>query len=538
MLVNRGGVQAVLMVLAATALQARAQEIPVVERTLPNGMRFLMVERHDQPSIACGWLARVGSANERPGITGLAHLFEHMMFKGSRTIGTKDAKRDVELNALQDTVQAEIRKEMSVLREKQRRGEINDMADPAVRTPRLQGLLAEFDRLVKEQRELIVKDEIWRLYQEAGASGLNANTSQDRTFYIVGIPSNKLELWMWLESDRIANPVFREFYSERDVVREERRQTHESRPGGFAAEAFNAMVWSALPYHWEVIGWPSDIAQVTREQANEFYATYYAPNNVTAILVGDFDTEKAWALAQRYFSGIPANPRGVPEVVTQEPPQAAEQRMTAEAEATPTVEVAFKTVPAVHRDAPALQLLASILGGSGGGGRPGAGTPARAPSGRLYKTLVLDRKVATRATASSRGQRQGGLFTLTASPAPGHRPDELEPMLAAELERVGREGVTDDELARAKKGLQVAHYLRLETNTGLRDALAQAESGGSYRDLQEGPAKIQAVTREEVQRVAKAYFGKEGRNVLIMNRKGSGPEGGPRRRGAPAAEVK
>ena len=318
-----GGVLAVLIALGGSAL---AQEIPVVERTLPNGMKFLMVERHDQPSIACGWMARVGSVNERPGITGLAHLFEHMMFKGSRTIGTKDAARDLELNALQDGVQAEIRKEMSLLREKQRRGEIQDMADPAVRTPRLQGLLTEFERLVKEQRELIVKDEIWRLYQEAGASGLNANTSQDRTFYIVGIPSNKLELWMWLESDRIANPVFREFYSERDVVREERRQTHESRPGGFAAEAFNAMVWSALPYHWEVIGWPSDIAQVTREQANEFYATYYAPNNVTAILVGDFDPEKAWALAPRYFSRLPANPRGVPEGVTQEPPPAAVRR--------------------------------------------------------------------------------------------------------------------------------------------------------------------------------------------------------------------
>ena len=298
------------------------------------------------------------------------------------------------------------------------------------------------------------------------------------------------------------------------------------------------MVWSALPYHWEVIGWPSDIAQVTREQANEFYATYYAPNNVTAILVGDFDPEKAWALAQRYFSRIPANPRGVPEVVTQEPPQAAEQRMTAEAEATPSVELAFKTVPGVHRDAPALQLLASILGGSGGGGRPGAGGPSRAPSGRLYKALVLDKKVATRATASSRGQRHGGLFTLTANPAPGHRTDELEPMLASELERVAREGVTGDELARAKKGLEMAHYVRLETNTGLRDALAQAESGGSYRDLQAAPARIQAVTREEVQRVAKAYFGKEGRNVLVMNRKGSAPEGAPRRRGTPAAEVK
>ena len=147
---------------------------------------------------------------------------------------------------------------MSLLREKQRRGEIRDMMDPAVRTPRLTELLGRFDALVKEQRALVVKDEMDKLYQEQGSTGLNASTSQDRTFYIVGIPSNKLELWMWLESDRLANPVFREFYSERDVILEERRQTLESRPGGTVNEAFNAMTWMASPYHWEVIGWPSD----------------------------------------------------------------------------------------------------------------------------------------------------------------------------------------------------------------------------------------------------------------------------------------
>ena len=208
---------------------------------------------------------------------------------------------------------------MSVLREKQRRGEIADMMDPKARTPRLQELLAEFDRLVKEQRELIVKDEMDRIYTQAGATGLNASTSEDRTFYIVSLPSNKLELWFWLESDRLANPVFREFYSERDVILEERRQTLESRPGGVVGEAFNAMTWMASPYHWEVIGWPSDISQVTREQANEFFATYYAPNNITAILVGDFDADAAYALAEKYFGRIPANPKGVPEVITLEP---------------------------------------------------------------------------------------------------------------------------------------------------------------------------------------------------------------------------
>ena len=149
-----------------------------------------------------------------------------------------------------------------------------------------------------------------RIYTQAGGTGLNASTSEDRTFYIVSLPSNKLELWFWLESDRLANPVFREFYSERDVILEERRQTLESRPGGVVGEAFNAMTWMASPYHWEVIGWPSDISQVTREQANEFFATYYAPNNITAILVGDFDRRSGLRPRREVLRPDPREPEG------------------------------------------------------------------------------------------------------------------------------------------------------------------------------------------------------------------------------------
>jgi predicted Zn-dependent peptidase len=530
MTVSRGRTLAALLsVSTAFAAPLTAQELNVSDRTLSNGMKVLMVERHDQPTISCGWLARVGSANERPGITGLAHLFEHMMFKGTRTIGTKDAARDLELNRLQDEVQVGIREEMSILREKQRRGEIADMMDPAVRTSRLTELLAKFDALVKEQRALIVKDEMDKLYQEEGSTGLNASTSEDRTFYIVGIPSNKLELWMWLESDRLGSPVFREFYSERNVILEERRQTLESRPGGTVDEAFNAMTWMAHPYSWEVIGWPSDISQVTREQGSEFFATYYAPNNITAILVGDLDVEKTWALLEKYFGRIPANPKGVPEVITLEPVQPAEQRMVAEVERTPAVAADYKAVPAVHRDASALQVLGVVLGGPPMTGRPGMGGPMRPPSGRLHRSLVLDKKVATRASASFRGQKYGGLFAVSATPAPGKRPDEVEPLLYAELERVVKEGVTDDELSRAKNAIRVSWYSRLESNSGIRESLSQAESAGTYKDLLEAPKKVEAVTREDVQRVAKQYLLKESRNVLLTTRKGGG-EGMPRRR--------
>ncbi|MDP2877881.1 MAG: pitrilysin family protein [Holophaga sp.] len=520
-----------LVALLVAAAPLMAQEIPVVEKTLSNGMRLLMVERHDQPTIAAGWVARVGSANERPGITGLAHLFEHMMFKGSKIIGTRNATRDGELNDLQDKLQAQIREEMSILRDKQRRGEITNMMDQKVRTPRLQKLLEEFEALVKEQRGLIVKDEIWNLYQAYGATGLNASTSQDRTAYIVTIPSNKLELWTWMESDRITNPVFREFYSERNVILEERRQTLESRPDGLVSEAFNAMTWMAHPYHWQVIGWPSDIAQVTREEANKFFATYYAPNNLTAILVGDFNPDQAYALAEKYFSRVKANPNGVPEVTTLEPKQPAEQRMVAEVESTPGIEAVYKAVPSVHQDAPALQALASILGG-GGGGRMGG----RAASGRLYKALVLGQKVATSATAMSRGQKYGGLFTLRATPAAGRRPEEVEPLLYAELDKIVKDGVTDQELERVKKAAKVAFYSRMDSNEGLRSILSEAESAGSYRDIAESQKRLQAVTKEDIQRVAKQYLVRNSRSVLITHRVGT--KGRPVRERSQQTEAK
>ncbi len=301
-------------------------------------------------------------------------------------------------------------------------------------------------------------------------------------------------------------------------------------------EAFNAMTRMAHPYHWEVIGWPSDIAQVTREQANEFFATYYAPNNLTAILVGDFNPDQALALAEKYLGRIPANPKGVPEVITQEPAQPAEQRMVAELETTPGIEVVFKAVPAVHQDAPALQALGGILGGAQMfGGRPGAGGGNRPPTGRLSKSLVLDKKVATNAAAMFRGQKYGGLFTLRATPAQGQTPEALEPLLYAEVDRIVREGVTEEELQRFKNATQVGYYTRLESHTGIRETLAQALATGTVQDFQEGPKRIQAVTREDVRRVARQYLVKDSRSVLLTHRKGTESGAAARPGGNPQA---
>ena len=276
-----------------------AQSVQVKEYILDNGMKILMVPRSGMTSVAVGWVAKVGSVNERPGLTGISHLFEHMMFKGTHTIGTKDIEADLKIISDLDKVKAKIREEEQQLKEKHRLGLIEDVIDPANRSDRHNQLLEQFNELLAKQKELIVKDEIDRIYTSAGASGLNAGTSEDWTIYFINVPSNKLELWFWIESDRLLNPVFREFYSERDVVHEERRLRLDSTPIGRFEEQFNAMFWMSSPYSWEVIGWPSDLEGITREEATDYFDVNYAPNNITAVLVGDFDPQDAIDLATR-----------------------------------------------------------------------------------------------------------------------------------------------------------------------------------------------------------------------------------------------
>ena len=480
--------------------------LPVKEHILSNGMKVLVVERNDQPTIAVGWIAHVGSANERPGITGLAHLFEHMMFKGSKTIGTKNIKRDLELNDLQDKLRAEIRREDSVLRAKQLRGEITDMTDPKNRSDRHQKLMEEFEKLVKEQQDLLVKDEFSKIYTQAGGTGLNAFTNSDVTCYVQTIPSNKLELWAWMESDRLYNPVFREFYKERDVVFEERRLRTESTPTGKFGELFESIVWEAHPYHWPVVGWASDLASITREQALDFFNTYYAPNNLTAVLVGDVKNSEVIPMLEKYFGRIPRNPKGVPEVVTLEPKQIAEKRMVADAETTPSVEIAWKSVALGHKDMYALDLLASILNGR---------------SGRLYKSIVLDKKLATNLRAGGDSRKFGGVFTIQGTVSGEHKPEEVEQAIYQEIEKIKSQGVSEQELRKVKNQTQADSFRRLDNNYFLMVQLAVADAITGYKEFLEAPFKYEKVTMAEIQRVANTYLSKENRNVAIYNRKPS-----------------
>jgi predicted Zn-dependent peptidase len=471
-------------------------------------MGLLIVHREGEPSVAGGWVALVGSANERPGITGISHLFEHMMFKGTPTIGTKDYKKDLAIIAEQENVREEMRQEEAKIRAAWRRGEVDDVLKPENKTPRLRELEKKFDALIAQQREVLVKNEFDRIYTNGGGSGMNAFTNTDMTGYFINVPSNKLELWMWMESERLRNPVFREFYAERDVVFEERRLRTESTPLGKFEETFESMFWEAHPYGWPVVGWPSDIPAITKAQADEYYGTYYAPQNITLVLVGDVEVEGATRMAEAYFGRIPRGRKAAPDVVTLEVPQQAEKRMYAEADANPQVDVLWHTVPFGHSDSYPLQVLAQLLS---------------TRTGRLYKGLVLGSQVATDAFARQESRKWAGLFNAGGEAKEGRRPEEVEQALYAEIDKLKKEDVPAEELQKVKNNFAAAEYRRLSANFPILVQLIQSEGRGDWKEVNEAGTKVQAVTAADVKRVANRYFTKENRAVAIYTRKTGAP---------------
>jgi predicted Zn-dependent peptidase len=497
-------VRAVLPLLFLAAVPAPKPRIEVAELTLGNGMRWLLFPRHDAPTVSAGWVAHVGSVNEREGITGISHLFEHMMFKGTHTIGTRDIAADLKIIAEQEKVRELMRSELKVMRERLRRGEIDDLLKPENQTARYRELEAQFDDLAAKQRDVIIKDQMDQIYTRNGGEELNAFTTEDLTAYFVRLPSNRLELWAWLESDRLINPVFREFYSERDVVFEERRMRTESTPLGKFDEAFNALFWEAHPYKWPVVGWPSDIPAITKEQADEYFKTYYAPNNLTGILVGDFDPAQARELIERYFARIPRGTREPPEVVTVEPQQLGEKRFIAEAETSPTVRIWWHAVPFVHRDRTPLDLVSDLLTGR---------------TGRLYKSLVLGSQIANQVDASVDLRKYAGSFQVESVVKEGKDPSDVEAAINEEIRRLRDQPVPAEEIQKVKNQGKASAFRRLSSPFSIAIQLLYYDGLGDWKYINSYADEVDAVTAADIQRVARTYFTKENRTVGVFLRK-------------------
>jgi len=496
-----------MLALAAPPVGAETKaEVPVEEFTLDNGMKFLLVQRPELTTVTAGWVAKVGSANERPGITGISHLFEHMMFKGTHAVGTTDIDRDLKIIDEQEAIQTRIREIYRDQRERWRRGEIEDPFDPENRTEEQIELEKEFAELIEEQRELMIKDEFDQIYTAAGASGMNAFTTEDLTIYFITVPANKLELWFWMESDRLLNPVFREFYSERDVVYEERRLRTESTPTGKFREQFNAMFWESHPYSWPVVGWPSDLRVISKQQADEYFGTFYAPNNLTVSLVGNFDMDEVKALAQRYFGRLPSSDGVAPDVPTLEMEQVAEKRMTAECDCQPQIQVQYHTVPFMHVDSYALDVLAELMNGR---------------TGRLYKSLVLDKEIASNAGTGQSSDKYAGSFSFSAQTKGEGTPQQLEDGWYTELQKMIEEEIPDRELQKVKNQIQADAFRRLESPFFLLLQLLIYDNNGDWNYLSDWAPKTLAVSADDVKRVAAKYLTEENRAVAHYYRKES-----------------
>jgi predicted Zn-dependent peptidase len=501
----RTSILAVLILIATLApLRAEPQDsgfkLPVEEFVLDNGMRVLLVERHDVPRVFCSLWWRVGSVNERTGITGLSHFFEHMMFMGTDVIGTRDPKKDAELNAKIEDVMGRIRDIKLARLEAKRRGlelSATDEAEFAL-------LLKEYDGYVEEQKKIIIPEHLSKIFQANGGTGLNATTSYDRTNYFVELPANKVELFCWLESDRFLKPVFRSFYPERDVVKEERRMRTDSTPTGLIHEAYLAMFWQAHPYRWPVLGWMSDIDQYRLADAQRYYDTHYSPQNCTAVFVGDVNPAELKEQCKRYFGRLKRFPGERDAIVTQEPEQAAERRMEAEADAKDDITVEWHGPAAVHKDSAACDLMMSAFAGR---------------SGRLYRPLVEEKKLALETESYFWSLRYGGVLHLGTQPREGADPVQVEKAMHAIVDEVRQKGITDRELEKCRNQ-QMADLVRgLKTNNGIAQQLGYFETVGTYKDFFEYAKALESVTAGDIQRCADQYLKPSGRNVLVIRRK-------------------
>ncbi|MBW8040153.1 MAG: insulinase family protein [Planctomycetes bacterium] len=478
-----------------TPTLVRAQHLAEFEQrmtefTLDNGLKFLVLERHEAPVVSFHIYADVGAVDEVKGITGMAHLFEHMAFKGTMTIGTKNFEAEVK-------VMARIDEAFNAIKAEKRKGARADKK-------RLEELQKQFKDAQQQAQQYLVHGEFEEAYKLAGAAGFNAYTSWDATQYIVSLPSNKLELWMMMESDRFCNPVVREFYKEKDVVMEERRLSVESQPQGRLIEEFLAVAYKAHPYGEHVIGHMSDLQTMTRAEAEDFFKKYYGPGNLTIAIVGDVNPQKVKFLAWKYFGRIPPAPKPEP-VETIEPPQLGERRVTVQDPAQPFVLIGYHKPGINHPDNAVFDAITDIVGI----GR----------TSRLHKSLVKEKKIAVAASAFQGipGDKYPGLFLFYAVPARGHTNQQCAEAIYQEIEKLRTELAAPEDLAKAKTRARASLIRQLDSNSGLAAQMTFYEViTGDWRNLFKQLDKIEQVTAEDVQRVAKEYFTTKNRTVGVI----------------------
>ncbi len=474
--------------LPAYNLEDRVQRV-----TLENGLRVLLVERHTSPTVSFYIRYLVGAVDDGEGKTGAAHLLEHMLFKGTVSIGTKNfAEEEKVLKKIRETGMALDRERLKGAR-----------ADEAEITK----LAKELKELQNEAKEWIVENEIDRLYSENGAVDLNASTGQDVTTYKVSLPANRIELWARIEADRMTNPVLREFYTERDVVMEERRQTYESVPSRKLVELFLATAFTASPYRRPVIGWSSDISMLTPDYLDAFFRQYHSPNNTVIAIVGDINTAKTLEIVKKYFGSIPPH-KLEGHHVTEEPSQNGEKRVELVAEANPYLVIGWHKPTLPSFEDYVFEVIEALL--------------SKGRTSRFHRSIVQGKQIAEDVSAANGmpAARYPNLFMVMGTPRSPHTADELEKAVYEEIDKLKKEPVKKQELEKIINQLRAEFIRELSSNSGLASRLSYYEIiTGDYRYMTRYIEMIEKVTPKDIMAAAKKYLTEENRTVANLKKK-------------------
>ncbi len=469
---------------------APGEQLDVVEHVLENGMTFLILERPRSPVVSIALRFPVGSADETLGMTGISHVAEHMYFKGTEEIGTRDARAE---RALLDA--SDLLRDSMIM-------ELGAFSPDSARIKRLR---RESEALEDDARSYEIEGEFYDVYAAAGARNLNATTSLEATTFVVELPVNRLELWFAVESDRFSRPFFRALFSELDVVLEERRTRIDASPDALLREAFLAQAFTRHPYGVPVIGYPEDISALTRPRLQSFARAHFGVGGAVAAIVGGVSARDAIRWAEEYFGSLPAG-AVPPRPWIKEPPQLGQRRVVVERAAQPRLLMGWRVPGAMHPDGPALTVLASLLAG-------GRASP-------LYRTLVLEERAAVSASAFlGPGLLAPRLLTVGLQAREPSDAAQLEALALQVIDSVLRAPVDSAQLRRVLNQLSAGEYRRLASNLELAGRLADSKGHlGDWREIFRIHRKALRVTPEEVERAARAYLVDRTRTTALLKR--------------------
>ncbi|MGI0479315.1 M16 family metallopeptidase [Geminocystis sp. CENA526] len=481
------------LVFAKTAINNQSQSIQpyleqfqsnVTEFTLDNNIKFIVMENKKAPIISFVTYVDVGGVNEPDGQTGVAHFLEHLAFKGTPEIGTTNYEEEKVILDKLDQVFDEIKE-----------------AQQANNQEKVAQLTTQLEELNQKASQFVKQNEFGEIVEIEGGVGLNAATSADATVYFYNFPANKLELWMYLESERFLNPVFREFYMEKQVILEERKLRTDNSAIGKMVEGFLDTAFTQHPYKRPVIGYETDIRNLTRQNIQDFFEAYYGGSNITIAIVGDVNPQEVKTMAEKYFGRFPSSTKPS-SVSIIEPKQTQTREVTIQYPSQPIYMEGYHIPDLNHPDYIVYDIMGSILSD----GR----------TSRLYKSLVEDKKVALTASGFTGfpGDKYPNLMLFYALSTPDRTLDELQTALHLEIEKLKTQPVNQEELERVKTQAKASLLRGLNSNAGMARLLTEYQvKTGDWRNLFTNLDKISAVMAEDIQRVAKETFTPENKTI-------------------------